>query len=196
MPEPQPRYEYRVWSEGLGTARDDLYRRFARLGTEISEETYLIPAAVNNCNAKIRAGRMNIKVLLTIEQGLELWKPTLDAEFPLDRSLISGQIFTALEMLPPNLPRERYSIEEFVMDVVRPQSRIVMVALVKERTRFRLDESLAEYTSVTMNNLVQKTVAVESVNPAAVWQLVYQLGIAGIPNTSYVRQLKQLLGIA
>ncbi|MBV8359476.1 MAG: hypothetical protein JO189_16285, partial [Deltaproteobacteria bacterium] len=92
MPELQPRYEYRVWADSLEDVKNNLRRLATPPRMETSEETYLLSATTDKCNAKIRGGRINIKALLATEQELELWKPVLDAEFPLDSSVITGQI--------------------------------------------------------------------------------------------------------
>ena len=196
MAELQPRYEYRVWADSLEDVRNTLQRLATAPRTETSEETYLISATTDKCNAKIRGGRMSIKALLAIEQGLELWKPMLEAEFPLDSSLIATQIFPGLELRAPDLRSSQYSMDEFVREVIRAQPQISIVTTIKRRARFRLDECLAECTSVTIGKIVRKTVAVESIEPDPVLRLIRQLQIAGMPNTSYVRLLKQVLGDA
>jgi hypothetical protein len=194
MADLQPRYEYRVWADTLGDVRNNLRRLATAPHTETSEDIYLISATTNKCNAKIRGGRMNIKVLLAMEQGLELWKPVLDTEFPLDRSVVAEQIFPGLELHAPDLRRPRYSMDEFVREVIRPHPQIATVATVKRRARFRLDECLAEFTSVSIGQVTRETVAVESIEPDPVLRLVRQLQIVGMPNTSYIAQLKQVLG--
>jgi hypothetical protein len=194
MAELQPRYEYRVWADSLEDVRNNLQRLATALRMETSEETYLISATTDKCNAKIRGGRMNLKALLATEQKLELWKPVLDAEFPLDSSVITGQIFPCLELRAPDLPRPRYSMDEFVGEVIRTQPQIVMVTILKRRERFLLDECLAEFTSVSIGKAAHETAAVESTKPGSVLRLIRQLHIAGIPNTNYIARLKQVLG--
>jgi hypothetical protein len=142
---------------------------------------------------KIRGGRINLKALLAIEQKLELWKPVLDAEFPLDRSVITGQIFPRLELRVPDLHRPRYSMDEFVSELIRAQPQIAMVRILKRRARFLLDECLAEFTSVSIGKVARETVAVESVEPGPVLRVIRQLHIAGMANTNYIAELKQVL---
>jgi hypothetical protein len=194
MAELQPRYEYRVWADTLEDVRNNLPRLATAAYTETSEETYMISSATDKCNAKIRGGRINLKALLATEQELELWKPVLDAEFPLDRSVIAGQILPCLQLPAPDLRRSRYSMDEFVEEVIQADARIAIVNTAKRRARFRLDECLAEFTSVTIGKVARETVAVESIHPEAVLGLIRRLQIAGMPNTSYVRELKRVLG--
>jgi hypothetical protein len=193
MAELQPRYEYRVWADTLEDVRDNLQRLATPLRTETSEETYLISATTDKCNAKIRGGRINLKALLATERKLELWKPVLDAEFPLDRSVISGQIFPCLELRAPDLHRRRYSMDEFVSELIRAQPQIEIVRILKRRARFLLDECLAEFTSVSIGKVARETVAVESVEPGPVLRVIRQLHIAGMANANYIAELKQVL---
>ncbi len=194
MMELQPRYEYRVWGNTLEDVRDNLERLATPLRTETSKETYLISATTDKCNAKIRGGRINLKALLAIEQKLELWKPVLNAEFPLDRSVISGQIFPCLELRAPDLLRPRYSMDEFVSEVIPAQPQIAMVTILKRRARFLLDECLAEFTSVSIGKVARETVAIESVEPGPVLRLIRRLHIADMANANYIAELKQVLG--
>ena len=118
-------------------------------------------------------GRFSIKARLAMEQGLELWKPVLEAEFPLDSSLFAAQIFPGLELRAPDLHRPRYSIDEFLREVIRAQPQIAIVTTVKRRARFRLDECLAEFTSVTIGKVARDTVAVESIELDPVLRLIH-----------------------
>jgi len=43
---------------------------------------YLISAATDRCNAKIRNALMDIKIMIGTHRGLEQWKPVLKAGFP------------------------------------------------------------------------------------------------------------------
>ena len=191
MSELQPRYEYRVWADSLEDVRNNLQRFVTPPNMETSEETYLISATTDKCNAKIRGGRINLKALLATEQKLELWKPVLDAEFPLDSSVIAGQIFPCLQLQASDLRRPRYSMDDFVSEVIQAQPRIAIVTILKRRARFLLDECLAEFTSVSIGNVTRETVAVDSIEPGPVLRLIRQLQIAGMPNTNYIAQLKR-----
>ena len=64
----------------------------------------------------------------------------------------------------------------------------------KTRLQFALDGCQAEFASTIINNLARDTVAVESADPDAVLELIRRLGIEGSPNTSYINQIKQILG--
>ena len=58
----KPRYEFRVWADTLAPVHERL-GRLAQPKTTESQETYLIPTATDECNAKIRAALMDWRKL-------------------------------------------------------------------------------------------------------------------------------------
>src|SRR5271166_3025868 len=69
MSEIKPRYEFRIWAETLTPIRERL-ERLASPKETVSQETYLVSATTDKCNAKIRADLMDIKVLVAEDRGL------------------------------------------------------------------------------------------------------------------------------
>ena len=193
MVEIRPRYEFRIWGESLAATRKTL-ERLAPPTRTTSHETYLISEMTDKCNTKIRGGLMDIKILVEESCGLEQWKPILKAPFPLERSVIATQVFPNLGLSPPTLERSAYTLSEFLEDVVRAEPRITIVDVSKTRCQFNIGACAAEYAQVTFNGLPRETVAMESVDPEAVLRLVRQLNIRGA-NTSYVREIKRVLGL-
>ena len=194
MSEIKPRYEFRVWAETLTPIREKL-ERLASPKETVSQETYLVSATTDKCNAKIRAALMDIKVLVAEDRGLEQWKPTMKGEFPLPNSVIATQVFPSLELPPPALPKSTYELGEFLDQVVRADGRLAIVDVGKTRYQFRIGDCAAEYSKIMINDVPRDTVAVESVDPEAVLQLVRELGITEA-NTSYIREIKRALGLA
>jgi exopolyphosphatase/guanosine-5'-triphosphate,3'-diphosphate pyrophosphatase len=187
------RYEFRVWALTLASVHEKLGQLVQSKRTE-SQEKYLNSAATDKCNAKIRAGLMDVKVLASMNRGLEQWKPIVKAEFPLESSVIANQVFPALEVAAPNLSKPAYQLDEFLSDVVQPNPEIIIVDVRKTRYQFGLGLCAAEYAQVTINGVPRDTVAVESVDADAVLQLVARLGITD-GNTSYVREIKRVLDL-
>src|SRR5271165_3024041 len=104
MPEIKPRYEFRIWGDSLAPLRTKL-AALAQPSSKSSDETYLISAVTERCNAKIRADLMDIKVLIAEDRGLEQWNPTLKAGFPIAPSVITEQVFPSLQLPPPALAK-------------------------------------------------------------------------------------------
>jgi exopolyphosphatase/guanosine-5'-triphosphate,3'-diphosphate pyrophosphatase len=190
--EARPRYEFRIWADSLAGLCEKLQELAPGPEMAGSRETYLV-AASDKCNAKIRSGVMDIKVLIGTDRGLEQWKPMLKAGFPLERSVIDEQIFPALEIEAPPMSGLRYPIEQF-LEVIGGRPEIAVVNVSKMRLRFRFDSALAEFTSTIIDGIARDTVAVDSVDPDAALELIRLLGIGGAPNTSYVREIKNVLG--
>jgi exopolyphosphatase/guanosine-5'-triphosphate,3'-diphosphate pyrophosphatase len=195
MAEIKPRYEFRTWAETLVPLRKRL-ECLAQPRETVSQEIYLVSARTDRCNAKIRSDLMDIKILIAEDRGLEQWKPVLKAGFPLDRSVIADQVFPNLDLRPPVLSEIEYALEKFLREVIAPEPRITIVNVSKTRHQFNLETCQAEFASVTFNHLERDTVAVESADPDAALQLIWDLGIAGEANTSYIRELKSVLNLA
>jgi len=191
MEEIKPRYEFRIWGDKLGSVCERLERLAQPKVTE-SEETYIVSAATEKCNAKIRAALMDIKVLVAASRGLEQWKPIMKGEFPLNSTVIADQVFPSLEVRAPALSKSAYELKEFLDRVIRPNPKLRIAEVRKTRYQFKIGECAAEYAQVTINGRPRDTAAVESVNADAVLQLVHDLGINDA-NTSYIREIKRVL---
>jgi exopolyphosphatase / guanosine-5'-triphosphate,3'-diphosphate pyrophosphatase len=192
MPEIKPRYEFRIWGESLAPFHTKL-DTMGEASEKASEETYLISAATERCNAKIRADLMDIKVLVAEERGLEQWNPTLKAEFPLPAATIVGEVFPSLQLDPPTLVKAEYSFDQFLSEVIQPNKKIAIVAVTKTRYQYRIGICAAEYSRIKINDVPRDTVAVESTDADAVLELVGKLGIHE-PNVSYIREIRRILG--
>jgi len=191
MNEVKPRYEFRVWADGLGALHERM-DRLAQANITDSQETYLISASTHKCNAKIRAALMDIKVLVAEDQGLEQWRPILKAGFPLKSAIIATQVFSSLELPVPSLPQSAYDVNGFI-ELMAHTDRIAVVDVRKTRYQYRIGNCSAEYAQITINDVPRDTVAVESVDGNAVLRLVGDLGITSA-NTSYIREIKRVLG--
>jgi hypothetical protein len=191
-----PRYEFRVWVASLADVKERLEKLSRPQPPEPSRETYIVSDATNDTNAKIRAGVMDIKVLLRSNQNLEQWTPYLKADFPIDTTLIAERIFPVLHVDPPELRRQSFSAEVFVDIVVKPHPRLAAVELGKVRRRYLLGACAAEFIEVEIGGSVLYSVAVESTDPRAVMEAAHELEIDGYTNVSYVRQIKSMLGRA
>ena len=189
-----PRYEFRVWAASLVEVRRRLEKLSGPQPAEPSRETYIVSYATDDTNTKIRAGVIDIKVLLGTDLNLEQWNPYLKAAFPIDTALIAEKIFPALRVDPPPLRQRVFTAEVFVDTVVKPHSRLAAVELGKARRRYVLGGCAVEFVEVEIDGSMLHSVAVESTSSRAVLDVVGELAIGGYPNISYVRQIKSILG--
>jgi exopolyphosphatase/guanosine-5'-triphosphate,3'-diphosphate pyrophosphatase len=192
MAEIKPRYEFRIWGDALAPLHEKLAAK-AQPSSKSSNETYLISAATERCNAKIRADLMDIKVLIAEDRGLEQWNPTLKAEFPIGANVIAEQVFQSLQLRAPALAKSAYTYDEFLGEVIRPNPQVAIVEVNKTRFQFTIGICAAEYSNITINRVPRDTVAVESTDADAVLKLVAELGIHEA-NVSYIREIRRLLG--
>jgi len=192
MDEIRCRYEFRVWGDKLTQVRERLELLASPRVTE-SAETYLVSAATDKCNVKIRAGLLDIKVLVAIDRGLEQWKPIMKEGFPLDSAIIASQIFPPLQLARPALAKTSYELQAFLDDVVRPHPDLTIVDVRKTRYMFGIGDCSAEYAQTTINGVPRDTAAVESLDPDAVLHLVREINVSGA-NTSYIVEAKRVLG--
>ncbi|MGH7936052.1 MAG: hypothetical protein ACREF8_03470, partial [Chthoniobacterales bacterium] len=146
--EGRPRYEFRIWDRSLSDLNDRLEKLWGPQPAERTRETYIVSYTTDATNTKIRAGAMDIKILLRTDQGLEQWQLYLKADFPIDSMLVAESIFPALRVDPPELGAQLFTAELFVETVVKPHPRLVAVELGKNRRRYVLGGCAAEFVEV------------------------------------------------
>ena len=188
-----PRYEYRVWGKHL----TEVVRRLVDLGergeVRQSEETYLSLPSMT-VNPKIRAGLLDIKVLIDTVDGFERWEPRLKLTLPVAADVLEGRLFPILGLSVPALDREQYTSEQFLDEVVRPHPTLNAVEVIKLRVSYLLSGCLAEVSDVIAAGRGMKTVAVESEDLAALRVAHDQIGLRGYENRSYPSIIRETLG--
>ncbi len=196
MPDSPPRYEFRIWDDNL----ESLKRRLAALSirdrTLESTELYLVSRATDRCNAKIRAGLLDVKRLTGERRGLQQWTPILKAPFPIDAQALSACMAC---LGAPLEPGARARSESELRNELAASRLIVPLPLSKRREIFRFDGCLAEFAEVTLPSLagaVRHTVALESADDERVLDLATRLDIHGYSNRSYVQELRRLIHLA
>ena len=109
----EPRYEFRIWDPSLSEVKERLEKLSGPQPAERSRETYIVSDTTDATNTKIRAGAMDIKILLRTDQNLEQWQPYLKADFPIDAMLVAESIFPALRVDPPRISVRSFSPPSF-----------------------------------------------------------------------------------
>jgi exopolyphosphatase/guanosine-5'-triphosphate,3'-diphosphate pyrophosphatase len=186
-----PRWEWRTFGDQLGRAGEVL----ASLTDEVqeSDEVYLLSRR-SDASVKVRGGLMDVKHLQTVNADrLELWMPTMKAEFPLPAARVAA-VLTALNVAPPALDRTDYTLAQLETEVLGPDSDLRAVAVHKRRARSVLDGCMVELTDVLVDGFATRTIAVESPDPALVLTTLRTLGLEERRNTCFARGLKDLVG--
>jgi len=187
-----PRWEWRTFGESFGDA-DARYAALTPTDVQESDELYFLSNA-NNQNVKVRFDLMDIKSLEQVNaDGLEQWKPVMKASFPLPAAE-AIKVLDALGVAATTLARESYTLDQFVSELAEPGG-LRSVEVHKKRLRYKINGCTSEMTDVVADGKKIRTVALELEDATRVIAAVRELGLAGYPNISYPRGLKQLLGM-
>ena len=85
-------------------------------------------------------------------------------------------------------------IDTFI-GMVRKHPEMTSVTAEKMRYGFGIDGIICEYARVWFNGALVETACAESENYAGIKEVVEGLGIAGMPNTNYLRAAKRVVGM-
>ncbi len=157
-------------------------------------ETYFLSANSNEANVKVRDGLLDIKVKAgETPEGYEIFQPRGKFQFPVRRE----QLATILSHLQVEvcLEQEMYTIEEFI-EIAKRHPKLVPVTVEKMRYGFTIDGVICEYAQVYFNGALLESACVESDDHAAMRAVVESLGLATMPNVSYIKAAKRVVGMA
>jgi exopolyphosphatase/guanosine-5'-triphosphate,3'-diphosphate pyrophosphatase len=186
-----PRWEWRAFGRSFGPA-DERFEVLTPERVQESDELYLVSRTADE-NVKVRDELLDVKQLEHVNaDGLEQWTPVLKAEFPVP----AEQVTAVLERLgvTAELSRDAYSLDELLGEVVQASPDLRAVHVHKRRQRYTIGGCMSELTDLHTDVGDTRTVAVESEDAAAVIAAVRDLGLDGLPNTSFPRGLKALAG--
>ncbi len=188
-----PRWEWRTFGNLPDTLREKM-ETFGEGKTRESSEIYIL-SSVSNANTKVRDMLMDIKILQQVNaDGLEQWKPVMKGTFPLPQSEIV-KVLDSLQVPPPTITREAYTLDQFIEEVIKPQTLLRAVQVTKKRTGFTINGCIAEVADVTVDGIATRTVAVELEDPLKVIETVRMLDFAKYENINYLKGLKKTVGM-
>jgi hypothetical protein len=151
-----PRYEFRAFAQNFGLVEDKI-RSFSRCEKyRESREIYVLSAVNNENNTKIRDDKMDIKVFVKQELGLEQWAPRMKSEFPMAVNTIRDEVFPALGVPVPRFERSRYTLDQFQYELIRPHKDLSAAQVFKRR--FGL---LGEYENVNYLLAIKRIIGME-----------------------------------
>jgi exopolyphosphatase/guanosine-5'-triphosphate,3'-diphosphate pyrophosphatase len=186
-----PRWEWRTFGDDFAVAERVLGGHEPEK-VEESDEYYVL-SADSDASTKLRGGLMDMKRLERVsDEGLELWRPVMKAEFPLSVDEVRS-LFAGLEVAVPALTRDEYPLAE-LRDLVVAAPELHIVGLHKHRVRYRLDDCMVELSKFRVEPRSIRTIAIESPDPALVLATIHKLGLDGRRNTNVARGLKTLVG--
>jgi hypothetical protein len=190
------KYEFRIFTREPD-AREKRIESTARLVKALEgEEIYLLSRDNDSSNVKIRDGRMDIKELLGVKEGLELWVRTLKTPFPLDVSVLERKVYPALKIPIPRPELHRYTQEQFLGEILAPDTHCVSAKVYKKRMLYTFDECRMECAQILIDESPYITIGVESADVEPVLKAIKILGFSAGENVNYVRALKEIKGLA
>jgi len=193
----KPRFEFRAFGQQF----DEQIKKMDELSKveRIRDiyEVYLMTVGNTKNNIKIRNKMMDIKVLLDEKAGLELWEPYMVGEFPMKTEILTSEVFPALGVEAPFFDRDKYTLEQFLKEIIKPDPDIVAVFTEKKRFAYTINKCICEVAEVLINGALIKTIAIESENVDDVIATKALLGFTEqIENVSYPLELRRVTGLA
>jgi exopolyphosphatase/guanosine-5'-triphosphate,3'-diphosphate pyrophosphatase len=145
-------------------------------------------------NVKVREGRLEIKELDRREHGLELWRPTLKAEFPVGRDALLEAFRAWNVAAPTNLP-EQSDLPTLLGSILQTQPLIRPVTLLKRRVRLTEFECRGEWVELVIDGRRWQGIAFEDEDPARLGAFLERMHLTPSRNESYPQALKRFLAL-
>ena len=188
-----PRFEFRLFGNALcETVEKALPDQAAKRITR-ENDIYLLSDAMTDVNLKIRDNKLNSKVLMRRQQGLECWHPHLDMAFPLAAGFLREILFPLLQVQPLLFNHHSYELNEF-LDLMASTVDVQLVRVHKQRRHYRFHGCQVELSTLYVaERFYTRTVALEAVDPLDLQSSREELGLLGAENVNYNLGLKRLL---
>ncbi|MBC8452341.1 MAG: hypothetical protein H8D65_00630 [Spirochaetes bacterium] len=193
-----PRFEFRTF----GRAFEQQSFRMARLSMPVpekvwerrSEEIYIVSAANDINNTKIRNGKMDIKTFVQEKQGLEQWNPLMKGEFPIGKEVLTGEVFPAFQVEMPSLNKQTYTLDEF-LDMIKANPQLQAVKVEKQRFGYMVNDTICEIANVWINGAKLVTLNSESTVIDDILKTIDDVGLKGNENINYLQAIKRVIGM-
>ena len=191
-----PKYEFRIFGQSFPELEKLIVEKAGLVRQREMNDVYLLTAADNENNVKIRNGKMDMKVLEETFEGLERWTPYMIGEFPMEVEVIKSTVFPALGIPAPAFNRTEYKLDQFLNELVYHDPDLFVAYTSKKRKEFEFNECEVEITDVTINSACIKTICIESESYEKVLETKKILNIADSEeNVNYPTALKKIMGL-
>lgn len=195
MTEILPRYEFRAFAQNFGMVETKLRKLAKCEQIRESSEIYIISAANSENNTKIRELKMDIKVFIEKKEGLEQWNPRMKGEFPIEAEALRREVFPAFGVAEPAFQRERYTLQEYLDEIIFPHPQLTAVSVFKLRFAFTVNGCITEIANLLINGAAIQTVAVEHTDVPAILKAKTMLDLEEYENVNYLRAIKRIIGL-
>lgn len=192
-----PRYEFRIFGNNLKKYEDKIIGFSEKEMTRHMDSVYLLTPWKRKNNVKIREGVMDIKLLEQEYEGLQQWNPFLVGKFPLKAEIIKSVVFPALGIESPVFERNKYSLKQFIAEVVSIDPDLAVAYVLKTRHAYTVNDCITEIAEIMVNGASIKTICIEAEDPENVQKAKEMIGIGTeLENVSYPLALKRVMGLA
>ena len=191
-----PRFEFRAWSQDFGTVGDRVLELSHCQDNPPTQEIYFVAISDTHHNIKIRNNYLDVKRLIQIDRGLEQWQPCLKEAFPFTGATLVEKVIPILGVEMPTSVKESYGLEDFLEQVIRIGNKWVTVSVSKCRCRGRVEECTTEIVDLDFSGTSIQSIAIESIDPDAVLDLMKQLGLDRYENLNYPAAIERILGLS
>jgi len=192
-----PRFEFRVFGQGLRAAGDRIRELGSSEGETGSAETYFVSTATQAPpgNVKIREKTLDIKELVESRGVLERWKPVVKTSFPLSAAVVRDTLADALGVNFPIVNGGLYRFEDLVREIILDHPQCFAAWVGKRRFRFRFRDCPVEIDEVSINGAFIRSIAIESDDPEAVLDALTEAGLQDHENVNYPRAIRRVMGL-
>ncbi len=190
-----PRYEFRAFAQNFGMVETKMRKLSKCEIIRESPEVYIVSAANNENNTKIRDIKMDIKELVEKKQGLERWNPRMKDEFPMKTEVIKNDVFPAFAVKEPEFTRDEYTLDQYLNELIIPHPELSAVNVFKRRFAFTINGCITEIAQLLINGAAIQTVAVELEDIDAILKAKEILGLVDYENVNYLRAIKRVIGM-
>ena len=195
MSEIIPRFEFRTFAQNFGLVETKMRKLSTCEKIRESSEIYIMSRGNDENNTKIRDDKMDIKVFVKEEKGLQQWNPRMKGEFPMSAETIRAEVFPTLGVELPELTKEEYTLEQYLEEIIRPHAQLTAVSVFKRRFAFTINSCITEIAHLLINGAAIQTVAIESEDVDAVLGGMEQLGLGAYENVNYLLAIKRIIGM-
>jgi hypothetical protein len=140
-----------------------------------------------DASLKLRGGKLELKVLRGRKDGLELWEPAAETEFPVAPDTLQAKLLgpagVALDL--PGSPIDR----DLLLALARAAPGTRAVRVDKHRRRYRIAGATAEFTRLSVDGSPVESIAIEEADRQRAIDAVAALCLADRQNSSYQRFL-------
>ena len=191
-----PRAEFRVFGQGvIDLVKAKMWNGKTVLfqARRMPAETYFLSGKTDEANVKVRDGLLDIKTKTgETPEGYEIFQPRGKFQFPVPKADLAT-ILSHLKV-EMDLAQDAYTIDEFIA-LARKHPDLTPVSVEKMRYGFTIDGIICEYAQVWFNGALVESACAESENYAGMKTVVEGLGLAGLPNTNYLKAAKRVVGM-